>query len=209
MDRTRTQYAQIGLIMLIGLAAKNAILIVEFAKAEHERGTPLTEAALLTARLRFRPILMTAFAFILGVVPLLTAARSPRWPRQERRRRTPQSIARAPDARNRTQAPPPPPPLIPPGLPAALLERRPDVVEAEQLLVAANSNVGAAEALLFPAISLTGFLGRVSGTLFTLLGGSGAAWQTAPAILQPVFNGGRLRRNLEATRASYDEAVAQ
>jgi HAE1 family hydrophobic/amphiphilic exporter-1 len=67
-------FAQIGLIMLIGLAAKNAILIVEFAKAEHERGTPLTEAALLAARLRFRPILMTAFAFILGVVPLLTAS---------------------------------------------------------------------------------------------------------------------------------------
>jgi HAE1 family hydrophobic/amphiphilic exporter-1 len=66
-------FAQIGLIMLIGLAAKNAILIVEFAKMEHDKGKPLVEAALLAARLRFRPILMTAFAFILGVVPLLTA----------------------------------------------------------------------------------------------------------------------------------------
>jgi outer membrane protein TolC len=75
--------------------------------------------------------------------------------------------------------------------------------------VAANANVGAAKALFFPAISLTGFLGGISGNLFTLLGGSGAAWQAAPTILQPVFNGGRLRRNLEATRASYDEAVAQ
>jgi HAE1 family hydrophobic/amphiphilic exporter-1 len=67
-------FAQIGLIMLIGLAAKNAILIVEFAKVEHEQGKNLTDAALSAARLRLRPILMTAFAFILGVVPLLTAS---------------------------------------------------------------------------------------------------------------------------------------
>src|SRR3954463_2051093 len=67
-------FAQIGLIMLIGLAAKNAILIVEFAKMELESGKPLVEAALSAARLRLRPILMTAFAFILGVVPLLTAS---------------------------------------------------------------------------------------------------------------------------------------
>jgi hydrophobic/amphiphilic exporter-1 (mainly G- bacteria), HAE1 family len=66
-------FAQIGLIMLIGLAAKNAILIVEFAKMEHDQGKPLIDAALNAAKLRFRPILMTAFAFILGVVPLLTA----------------------------------------------------------------------------------------------------------------------------------------
>jgi HAE1 family hydrophobic/amphiphilic exporter-1 len=67
-------FAQIGLIMLIGLAAKNAILIVEFAKVEHERGVNLIESALSAAKLRLRPILMTAFAFILGVVPLLTAS---------------------------------------------------------------------------------------------------------------------------------------
>jgi HAE1 family hydrophobic/amphiphilic exporter-1 len=67
-------FAQIGLIMLIGLAAKNAILIVEFAKMELDAGKPLMEATMLAAKLRFRPILMTAFAFILGVVPLLTAS---------------------------------------------------------------------------------------------------------------------------------------
>ncbi len=66
-------YVQIGLIMLIGLAAKNAILIVEFAKAKHEEGMSVEEAALESAKLRFRPILMTAFAFILGVVPLMKA----------------------------------------------------------------------------------------------------------------------------------------
>jgi HAE1 family hydrophobic/amphiphilic exporter-1 len=63
-------FAQIGLVMLIGLAAKNAILIVEFARVEYERGKPLIEAALTGARTRLRPILMTSFAFILGTVPL-------------------------------------------------------------------------------------------------------------------------------------------
>jgi HAE1 family hydrophobic/amphiphilic exporter-1 len=67
-------YAQIGLVMLIGLAAKNAILIVEFAKLNFEQGKPLVEAALDGARVRLRPILMTSFAFILGCVPLWTAA---------------------------------------------------------------------------------------------------------------------------------------
>jgi HAE1 family hydrophobic/amphiphilic exporter-1 len=67
-------YAQIGLVMLVGLTAKNAILIVEFAKAELERGRPLVEAALEGARLRLRPILMTSFAFIFGCLPLWGAA---------------------------------------------------------------------------------------------------------------------------------------
>ena len=67
-------YVQIGNIMLIGLAAKNAILIVEFAKAKQDAGSSVQDAAIESARLRFRPILMTAFAFILGVVPLMLAS---------------------------------------------------------------------------------------------------------------------------------------
>jgi HAE1 family hydrophobic/amphiphilic exporter-1 len=69
-------YAQIGLVMLIGLAAKNAILIVEFARLEYEKGRPLIEAALTGARTRLRPILMTSFAFIFGSAPLWFAAGS-------------------------------------------------------------------------------------------------------------------------------------
>ena len=66
-------YTQIGIVTLIGLAAKNAILIVEFAKESHEQGKSVRDAAIEAAHLRLRPILMTSFAFILGVLPLVIA----------------------------------------------------------------------------------------------------------------------------------------
>jgi len=100
------------------------------------------------------------------------------------------------------------PPAIPAGLPASLIERRPDVAQAEQLLVAANADIGAARALFFPTISLTGFLGGVSGDLTRFLGGDGAVWSVGAGLLQPVFQAGRLRRNLEVMQARYDEALA-
>ncbi len=69
-------YAQIGLVMLIGLSAKNAILIVEFAKMKRDAGVPILDAAVEGSKLRLRPILMTSFAFILGCVPLMLATGS-------------------------------------------------------------------------------------------------------------------------------------
>ena len=101
------------------------------------------------------------------------------------------------------------PPAIPPGLPASLIERRPDVMQAEQLLVAANADIGAAKALFFPTISLTGFLGGVSGDLTRFLGGEGAVWSIGANLLQPVFQAGRLKRNVEAMEAAFRAAVAE
>jgi multidrug efflux system outer membrane protein len=100
------------------------------------------------------------------------------------------------------------PPPVPPGLPASLLERRPDVAEAEQFLVAANADIGAAKALFYPTISLTGFLGGISGDLTTFLGGSGGIWSVGAGLFQPIYNGGRLRRNSEAAQARFDQAMA-
>jgi multidrug efflux system outer membrane protein len=99
-------------------------------------------------------------------------------------------------------------PAVPAGVPATLLERRPDVLAAEQQLVAANADVGAAKALFFPAIGLTGFLGGVSGDLTRFLGGTGAVWSLGAGLVQPIYNGGRNRQNLEVMRARFDQAVA-
>ena len=100
------------------------------------------------------------------------------------------------------------PPAIPAGLPASLLERRPDVLGAEQLLVAANANVGAAKALFFPTISLTGLLGTISGDFSNLLKADSNVWQLSPSLFTPIFQGGRIRRNYEASKARYDQALA-
>ena len=101
------------------------------------------------------------------------------------------------------------PPTVPPGLPAQLLERRPDVALAEQLLVAANADIGAAKALFFPTLSLTGFLGGVNGDLTSLLGGGGAVWSLTPSLLQPIFNAGRLKQNVQVMQARFDAAIAE
>lgn len=102
-----------------------------------------------------------------------------------------------------------PPPSVPTGLPIQLLERRPDVLLAEQLLVAANADIGAAKALFFPSLSLTGFLGGVNGDLTTYLGGGGAVWSLTPSLFQPIFNAGRLKQNVAVMQARFDAAVAE
>jgi multidrug efflux system outer membrane protein len=93
-------------------------------------------------------------------------------------------------------------------LPASLLERRPDVLQAEQNLVAANADIGVAKALFFPTISLTGFLGGISGDLTRFLGGDGAVWSLGANLLQPIFQAGRIKRNVEAAQARFDAALA-
>jgi multidrug efflux system outer membrane protein len=101
------------------------------------------------------------------------------------------------------------PATIPVGLPAALLERRPDVLAAEQQLVAANANVGAAKALFFPRISLTGLYGSVSGDFSDLMNNDAEVWSVSPSLFAPIFQGGRISRNYEASKAVYEQAFAQ
>jgi multidrug efflux system outer membrane protein len=100
-------------------------------------------------------------------------------------------------------------PTVPVGLPAALLERRPDVLAAEQQLIAANANIGVARALFFPTISLTGLLGTISGEFSNLLKADSNIWQVSPSLFAPIFQGGRIRRNYDVARARFDQAAAQ
>ncbi len=104
----------------------------------------------------------------------------------------------------------PGPPAIPSGLPSELLLHRPDIVEAERVLYAANARIGVARAEMFPSISLTAFLGSESQALSNLFaGGAAATWQVAGAITQPIFSGGRLRARTEQAEARERAAVEQ
>src|SRR5258707_11186407 len=101
------------------------------------------------------------------------------------------------------------PPDVPAGLSSALLERRPDILAAEQNLVAANANVGVARAEYFPRISLSGFLGGQSTQLSSLFTGPHSAWSFVPQISQPVFAAGRLKSGVRLAQAERDEALVQ
>jgi outer membrane protein, multidrug efflux system len=101
------------------------------------------------------------------------------------------------------------PPTVPAGIPSDLLERRPDVKSAEDLLVAANANIGAAKALFFPTFSLTGDLGGASHDLSNIMDKRAQIWSVAGGVLQPVFQGWRILSNYEATKARFDQALAQ
>lgn len=100
------------------------------------------------------------------------------------------------------------PPVVPPGLPAALLERRPDIAAAERTLAAANARIGVAKAAFFPAISLTGGAGYASAGIDGLFKADSRIWSIGPSLYLPIFQGGRNRANLERSRAAYDESVA-
>jgi len=98
---------------------------------------------------------------------------------------------------------------IPAGLPSALLERRPDILQAEALLRSENADIGAARAAFFPSVSLTGALGSSSATLGGLFGAGSYSWTFAPSITLPIFEGGALQANLDVARIRKDIGVAQ
>ena len=101
----------------------------------------------------------------------------------------------------------PHPPAIPAGLPSALLERRPDIRQAEELLVAANAQIGAARAAYFPDISLTAAPGFQSSALSSLFSGSAGLWTFAGTITEPIFEGGTLHSNVRLAKAQEQEAL--
>jgi outer membrane protein, multidrug efflux system len=101
----------------------------------------------------------------------------------------------------------PHPPDVPAGLPSTLLERRPDIAQAEQLLIAANADIGVAKAAYFPQISLTGTGGFESAALSSLFTGPGGMWSVGAALVQPVFTAGRTRAGVDLARARTDEAT--
>ena len=99
-------------------------------------------------------------------------------------------------------------PEIPAGLPSALLRRRPDVLRSEQLLIAANANIGVSVANFFPQIGLTTFLGRASPELSDFASGAGNLWNVGATLTGPLFQGGRLRAQYRVSKAQFEEAKA-
>jgi multidrug efflux system outer membrane protein len=97
--------------------------------------------------------------------------------------------------------------MVPPGLPSSLLERRPDILEAEHQLIAANARIGAARARYFPQIALTGVAGYQSSALTALFASSAGFWSAGAALAQPIFNAGRLRSNVRLAEAQQQEAA--
>ena len=98
---------------------------------------------------------------------------------------------------------------MPTDLPSALLERRPDILAAEQNLVAANANIGVAKASYFPQISLSGFLGGQSTQLTSLFTGPNSAWSFVPQITQPIFTAGKLKSTVRLAEAQQQGALVQ
>ena len=98
-------------------------------------------------------------------------------------------------------------PEVPAGLPSALLERRPDIRQAEQNLIAANAQIGVARAAYFPQISLTGTAGYESATLTNLFTGPAGVWSLAGSLTQPIFEGGRLKNNVRLAEAQHEQLL--
>ncbi|MDB6066865.1 MAG: transporter, hydrophobe/amphiphile efflux family [Pedosphaera sp.] len=155
---------------------------LDIARAETELATTQAEAAALARR---RAELENAIAILVGSNPTsfhLAAMGTNKWNPQ--------------------------PPLIPAGLPAELLERRPDVAEAERQLASANARIGVAKAAFFPVLTLTGSGGYVSGDIDSLFKWDSRAWSFGPSLSLPIFAGGRNRANYQRSKDAYAEAVA-
>jgi multidrug efflux system outer membrane protein len=152
---------------------------VDAARAETELAVAEAEAA---ASARRREALRNALAVLTGEDP----------------------VREAPDA----AALPGSVPLVPPGLPAEVIARRPDVAAAERRLAAASAQIGVARAAYLPAISLTGGAGYASGDLDRLFDAGSRLWSFGPRIYLPLFQGGRIRAGVARSRAAFDEAAA-
>jgi multidrug efflux system outer membrane protein len=118
-------------------------------------------------------------------------------------------LGRNPDtvARGRALTEQPRPPAVPAGLPSSLLERRPDVREAEQQLIAANAQIGVAKAAYFPQISLSGTAGFQSAALTSLFSGPAGTWDFGATLAQPIFTAGRLRSNVRLAQAQQQASL--
>jgi multidrug efflux system outer membrane protein len=154
---------------------------LDVARAETELAATEAEAAVLA---RQRAELENAIAILVGANPSNF------------------TIARATERWN------PQPPVIPAGLPADLLERRPDVAEAERQLAAANARIGVAKAAFFPVVRLTASGGLLSGEVGNLFNWDSHVWSIGPSVSLPIFAGGRNRANLQGSRAAYEESIA-
>jgi multidrug efflux system outer membrane protein len=102
-----------------------------------------------------------------------------------------------------------PPPEVPAGLPSALLERRPDIRAAEQVLIAANAEIGVARAAYFPQVTLSGSVGGASTQLTNLFSGANSTWSLVPQITQPIFTVGRLKNSVRFAEADRERALIQ
>lgn len=169
---------------------------VDVARAETEFATAEADAASLANR---RAAAQNALAVLVGV-PASDFALSTLNPQTERFNPEPRAKSLEPIS--------PIVPSLPAGLPADLLERRPDVAAAERTLASANARIGVAKAAFFPAISLTGSAGYASGDIDRLFNADSRVWSIGPSLYLPIFQGGRNRANLARSHGAYDEAVA-